>query len=307
LSARAGEESRVEGTEAGADDYLVKPFTARELLARVTTHLAMSRLRRQAAERERELRQDAEAARERATSAVEALRRANSDLEQFAFSASHDLQEPLRMVATFSQLLQMKYSGKLDEQADIIIGHCVEGATRMARMIRDLLEYTRAASVSETLPGTFALEGALEDALDNLQASVQESNAIVTHDPLPTLPVEPVHVQQIFQNLISNAIKYRGDEPPRIHVGAVCERGIWRFSVHDNGIGIEPRYKDHVFGLFKRLHGRNRYSGTGLGLAICKKLVERYQGRIWVDSQPGAGSTFFFTLAHSELADSETA
>ena len=131
LSARAGEESRVEGIEAGADDYLVKPFTARELLARVTTHVAMSRLRRQAAERERELRQDAEAARERATVALEALRRANSDLEQFAFSASHDLQEPLRMVATFSQLLQMKYAGKLDAQADTIIEHCVEGATRM--------------------------------------------------------------------------------------------------------------------------------------------------------------------------------
>ncbi len=307
LSARAGEESRVEGIEAGADDYLVKPFTARELLARVTTHLAMSRLRRQAAERERELRQDAEAARERATSAVEALRRANSDLEQFAFSASHDLQEPLRMVATFSQLLQMKYSGKLDEQADTIIGHCVEGATRMGRMIRDLLEYTRAASISETLPGKVALEAALEEALDNLQASIQESNAIVTHDPLPALPVEPVHLQQIFQNLISNAIKYRGSQAPRVHIGAVREAGVWRFSVKDNGIGIEPRYKDHVFGLFKRLHGRNRYSGTGLGLAICKKLVERYHGQIWVESEPGAGSTFFFTLGQSELSQSEFA
>ena len=149
LSARAGEESRLEGIEAGADDYLVKPFTARELLARVTTHLEMSRLRRQAAERERELRRDAEAARERATSALEALRRANADLEQFAFSASHDLQEPLRMVATFSQLLQMKYSGKLDAQADTIIGHCVDGATSMGRMIRDLLEYTRAATMTD--------------------------------------------------------------------------------------------------------------------------------------------------------------
>jgi signal transduction histidine kinase len=307
LSARAGEESRVQGIEAGADDYLVKPFTARELLARVTTHLAMSRLRRQAADRERELRQDAEAARERATSAVEALRRANSDLEQFAFSASHDLQEPLRMVSTFSQLLQMKYSGKLDEQADTIIGHCVEGATRMGRMIRDLLEYTRAATISETLPGKVALEGALEEALDNLQASIQESNAVVTHDPLPALPVEPVHLQQIFQNLISNAIKYRASQPPRVHIGAVRESGVWCFSVKDNGIGIEARYKDQVFGLFKRLHGRNRYSGTGLGLAICKKLVERYHGRIWVESQPGAGSTFFFTLSQNEFARSESA
>jgi signal transduction histidine kinase len=311
LSARAGEESRVEGIEAGADDYLVKPFTARELLARVATHLAMSRLRRQAAERERELRQDAEAARERATSAVEALRQANSDLEQFAFSASHDLQEPLRMVATFSQLLQVKYAGKLDAQADTIIGHCVEGATRMGRMIRDLLEYTRIASISETSPETVSVEEALEEALGNLQASIQESGATVTHDPLPVLQAEPVHLQQIFQNLVSNAIKYRGSQPPRVHIGAVQQIGavqeagavgdgcVWRFSVQDNGIGIEPRYKDQVFGLFKRLHSGSRYSGTGLGLAICKKLVERYHGRIWVESEPGAGSTFFFTIAQS--------
>ena len=210
LSARAGEESRVEGIEAGADDYLVKPFTARELLARVTTHLAMSRLRRQAAERERELRRESEAARERATSAAEALRQANSDLEQFAFSASHDLQEPLRMVATFSQLLQVKYAGKLDEDADTIIEHCVEGASRMGRMIRDLLEYTRAASISASQPEMVSLEEALDEALGNLQASIDESKATVTHDPLPALAAEPVHLQQIFQNLVSNAIKYRG-------------------------------------------------------------------------------------------------
>lgn len=297
LSARAGEESRVEGIEAGADDYLVKPFTARELLARVTTHLEMSRLRRQAAERERELRRDAEAARERATHALEALRRANADLEQFAFSASHDLQEPLRMVATFSQLLQMKYAGKLDQQADTIIGHCVEGALRMNRMIRDLLEYTRAATVSDTPAEIVDLNVALEGALGNLSASIRESGALVTHDPLPATRAEPVHLQQIFQNLVSNAIKYRGRDAPRVHIGAVRRDGFWEVSVRDNGIGIETRYQEQVFGLFKRLHSASRYSGTGLGLAICKKLVERYQGRIWVESKPGEGATFFFTLA----------
>lgn len=211
------------------------------------------------------------------------------------------------MVATFSQLLQVKYAGKLDEDADTIIEHCVEGASRMGRMIRDLLEYTRAASISTTVPETVSLEEALDEALGNLQASIDESSATVTHDPLPALPAEPVHLQQIFQNLVSNAIKYRGDQPPRIHIGAVCEGDAWRFSVQDNGIGIEPRYKDQVFGLFKRLHSGTRYSGTGLGLAICKKLVERYHGRIWVESQPGAGSTFFFTLAPGELAESERA
>lgn len=299
LSARAGEESRVEGIEAGADDYLVKPFTARELLARVTTHLEMAKLRREAARRERELRHEAEAARERATAALDALRRVNADLEQFAYSASHDLQEPLRTVATFSQLLQMKYAGKLDSQADMIIEHCVEGATRMGRMISDLLEYTKAATVSEELPETSSLEEALSAALTNLQASIREANALITHDPLPNLCVEPVHLQQIFQNLLSNAIKYRGEEPPRIHIGATQRSGAWEFSVADNGIGIEPRYKDQVFGLFKRLHPHPRYPGTGLGLAICKKLVERYHGRIWVQSQVGKGSTFFFTLAPS--------
>jgi len=307
LSARAGEESRVEGIEAGADDYLVKPFTARELLARVTTHLAMSRLRRQAAERERELRRDAEAASARATTALEALRRANADLEQFAFSASHDLQEPLRMVATFSQLLRVKYAGKLDEQADSIIEHCVEGATRMGRMIRDLLEYTRVASISGTPPATLSLEGPLQEALESLRAAIEESGARVTHDPLPALPVEPVHLQQIFQNLVSNALKYRGTRPPRIHIGARHLDGGWQFSVRDNGIGIDARYKDQVFGLFKRLHSSSQYSGTGLGLAICKKLVERYHGRIWVESELGQGSTFFFTLAQSEAAQGENA
>ncbi len=302
LSARAGEESRVEGIEAGADDYLVKPFTARELLARVTTHLAMSRLRQEAAERERELRRDAEAARERATSAMEALRNANSDLEQFAFSASHDLQEPLRMVATFSQLLQVKYAGKLDQQADTIIQHCVEGATRMGRMIRDLLEYTRASSLSNPMLDTVSVDVVLDEALRNLRASIEESGALVTHDPLPVLRAEPVHLQQIFQNLVSNAIKYRGSDAPCVHISAAPEGGGWMFSVRDNGIGIDARYTEQVFGLFKRLHSNSQYSGTGLGLAICKKLVERYQGRIWVESEPGIGSTFFFTLPESEPA-----
>jgi light-regulated signal transduction histidine kinase (bacteriophytochrome) len=138
--------------------------------------------------------------------------------------------------------------------------------------------------------------------LDNLRSSIEESNATVTHDALPALPVEPVHLQQIFQNLVSNAIKYRGSQPPRIHINAIRQDGVWKFSVRDNGIGIEPRYKDQVFGLFKRLHSGSRYSGTGLGLAICKKLVERYHGRIWVESKLGEGSTFFFTLAESEQA-----
>ena len=231
--------------------------------------------------------------------AIEALRRANTDLEQFAFSASHDLQEPLRMVSTFSQLLQSKYAGKLDEQADAIIAHCVDGATRMGRMIQDLLEYSRASSIATPQPTTVRLDDLFQEVLDNLRASIEESRAVVTSDPLPVLQAEPVHLKQIFQNLISNAIKYRGDEPPRIHIGAAQEGSGWLFSVRDNGIGIEPEYCDQIFGLFKRLHSSARYSGTGLGLAICKKLVERSNGRIWVESEPGRGSTFFFSLPGS--------
>lgn len=211
------------------------------------------------------------------------------------------------MVATFSQLLQVKYAGKLDEQADSIIEHCVEGATRMGRMIRDLLEYTRVASISGTPPTTSSLEGPLQEALGSLRAAIEESDARVTHDPLPALPVEPVHLQQIFQNLVSNALKYRGSRPPRIHIGARRQDGGWQFSVSDNGIGIDARYKDQVFGLFKRLHSSSQYSGTGLGLAICKKLVERYHGRIWVESELGQGSTFFFTLGQREAAQGENA
>jgi signal transduction histidine kinase len=240
-----------------------------------------------------------EAAREGATHAMEALRRANADLEQFAFSASHDLQEPLRMVSSFSQLLQMKYAGRLDGEADTIIGHCVEGATRMGRLIQDLLKYTRAATISEAPSETVDLNQALEAALSNLRTSIEESKATVSHEPLPSLKAEPVHLQQIFQNLVSNAIKYRSQDPPRIHVGAIRRNGTWEFSVRDNGICIEPRYQEQVFGLFKRLHG-SRYSGTGLGLAICKKLVERYHGRIWVESKYGDGAIFFFTMQASE-------
>jgi signal transduction histidine kinase len=302
LSARAGEEARVEGIEAGADDYLVKPFTARELIARVKTHLTMSRLRREAAERERELRQEAELAREHATSTMEALQRANADLEQFAFSASHDLQEPMRVVATFSQLLQQKYAGKLDPQADAIIARCVDGATRMVRMIRDLLEYSRASSTTALLLDSVSVESVLTDVLETLRSAIEEAGAVVSHDPLPIVRAETVHLHQIFQNLISNAIKYHGAEPPSIHVGAVRLGQEWLFSVRDNGIGIDPRYQDQIFGLFKRLHSASRYSGTGLGLAICKKLVERYRGRIWVESEKDHGSTFFFTLPESEPA-----
>ena len=224
------------------------------------------------------------------------LRQANSDLEQFAHSASHDLQEPLRMVGIYSQLLQRNYQGKLDSTADEFIGHCVEGVRRMDTLIQDLLVYAQSAGTADRPSETVDLERILEKALSNLQAAIRENEAEVTHDPLPWLAIEPVRIQQLFQNLIGNAIKYRRAEVvPKIHIAANKVRDEWCFSVSDNGIGIEAEYREDVFGLFKRLH-EDKSSGTGLGLAICKRTVERYGGRIWVESEPGRGSTFLFSL-----------
>jgi PAS domain S-box-containing protein len=407
LSARAGEDARVEGLEAGADDYVVKPFTSRELLARVGSHLALSRLRRETAERERQLRGEAEAARETVITILEsirdgffafdsnwritfvnsagmrvlgksreeligreiwvlfpdmvgttletyyrramadriplqlenyyepwqswfdiriypandggisvffqditerknadeaarktniALKSANADLEQFAFSATHDLQEPLRAVKAYCQLLQKRYQGQLDAQADEIIGFCVGGASRMEFLINDLLAYTRASDLSGGTHEISDLNVAFEAAVLNLSEAIKQSGAVVTSDPLPSVKIGTTHFQQIIQNLIGNAIKYRSEAPPRIHIGAREQDGAWLFSVRDNGIGIDPRYHELVFGLFKRLHSGAKYSGTGIGLAICRKLVERYGGSIWLQSESGQGTTFFFTV-----------
>ena len=232
----------------------------------------------------------------------EALKRANFDLEQFAFSASHDLQEPLRMVGVYSQLFARKYKGQLDEQGEMIVGHCVEGAKRMEMLIHDLLEYTRAAQSPIRVSEPVALQEVVEECVAILQSAMEEANASVSWDQLPFLNVEHVHLQQIILNLLSNALKYRSGRPPGIQIRARKEGQFWLICVKDNGIGIEPQYQEQVFGLFKRLHSAGKYPGTGLGLAICKKLVERYGGRIWVESTFGEGSSFSFTLPGYALA-----
>ena len=229
-----------------------------------------------------------------------ALQHANADLEQFAFSASHDLQEPLRMVSVYSQLLKRKLAGKLDAESEILLRHCVDGAQRLDSLIKGLLEYTRASSESISELSEVNAADALQGALDNLLKSIQDSGAVIFTDALPTLRIHALHLQQIFQNLISNAIKYRSKQPPRIHIGSARTEDAWRFSVSDNGIGVDPAYQEQIFGLFKRLHGSSEYAGTGLGLAICKKLVERYRGRIWIDSKLGEGATFYFTLPFAD-------
>ncbi len=225
----------------------------------------------------------------------EALRQSNEDLNQFAYAASHDLQEPLRMVALFSQMLYSAYSSKLDPEADQYISYVVNGAKRMEQLLRDLLAYSQAGSSSEGPAQPVQCHTVLEKVMFNLQAAIEQNGASVQWGKLPTLPAHEVRLVQLFQNLIGNAIKYRGLEPPKIKVTATREKSGWTFCVQDNGIGIDPEYAQQIFGVFKRLHGHN-YPGTGIGLAICQRIVERYGGRIWVESTLGEGSCFYFTL-----------
>jgi PAS domain S-box-containing protein len=226
---------------------------------------------------------------------AENLKRSNQDLERFAYVASHDLQEPLRAVVSYTQLLARRYQGKLDTDADEYIGFVVEGATRMQTLINDLLEFSRLTTRTNIFKTTDC-EVLIREAVDNLQHSAEETGAVITHDPLPTVMADPSQLMQVFQNLIGNAIKFHGADPPRIHVSAEHADHHWLFSVTDNGIGIEPEYYDRIFIIFQRLHNRTQYPGTGIGLALCKKIVERHDGRIWVESEPGKGSTFLFTI-----------
>jgi len=227
------------------------------------------------------------------------LKRSNSELEQFAYLTSHDLQEPLRMVSSYLQLLERRYKGRLTSDADEFIAYAVDGATRMRKMINDLLDYSRGSTRRKPFQPT-KCEAVLERALANLRVVIEESGTVVTHHPLPTVMADDVQLLQLFQNLIGNAIKFRSQEPPRVYVSAEQKGNEWVFSIRDNGIGIDPEYAERIFQVFQRLHSRAEYPGTGIGLAICKKVVERHGGRIWVKSQPGAGSTFYFTIPIKE-------
>jgi light-regulated signal transduction histidine kinase (bacteriophytochrome) len=227
------------------------------------------------------------------------LLRSNKDLEQYAYVSSHDLQEPLRAIAGFVTLLQQRYQGKLDEKADSYINAAVDGASRMQTLIHGLLEYSRVGTGANEAKPTCA-DDALKAALANLRAIIQQSDAVVTSDPLPVVNADAAHLVHVFQNLIENAIKFRSDRRPEIQIGSRHQDHSWLFWIRDNGIGIEPEYAERIFVIFQRLHTRTKYPGTGIGLAICKRIIERHGGQIWMESQRGQGSTFYFTLPDKE-------
>lgn len=274
VSGALGELKAVECIKQGAADYVLKDHLAR-----------LPQSVRRAVE-EKELRDE-----NRRTH--EELSRSNRDLEQFAYVASHDLQEPLRMVATYTQLLAERYKGKLDDKADKYIHYAVDGALRMQTLVKDLLAFSRVGRRQEA-PQNTDCNLIVRSVMANLQSVIQESDARIRYSDLPVLLADHTELTQLFQNLIGNAIKFRSAGPPEIRITAEKKKKEWLFSVEDNGIGIAPQHVDDVFVIFKRLHTREEYPGSGIGLAICKKIVEQNQGRIWVESQPGQGSTFRF-------------
>ncbi|WP_445173757.1 ATP-binding protein [Microcoleus sp.] len=238
--------------------------------------------------------------RQRAESALlksnQELARSNAELEQFAYVASHDLQAPLATIASYAQLLEKRYKDKLDSQASKFIGNIVQGCTRMQTLIDDLLEYSRVGRSQKPFQLTDC-NHAVEQALANLQGAIRQTQAVVTYRELPPVMGDISQLVQLFQNLVGNSIKYRHDAPPVVHITACKQEKDWLFSVSDNGIGIATQHQARIFQIFQRLHTQKEYSGTGIGLAICQKIVERHGGYIWVESKPGQGSTFYFTLA----------
>jgi light-regulated signal transduction histidine kinase (bacteriophytochrome) len=227
------------------------------------------------------------------------LARSNSELQQFAYVASHDLQEPLRMVASFTQLLAKRYSEKLDDDARDFINYAVDGATRMQTLISDLLNYSRVGTQGNPLVPTDS-EALFSRVLDSIKFAMEDSGAVISHDPLPVVLADSQQLGQLFQNLLTNAIKFRGERPPNVRISAERNGNDWKISVRDNGIGISQEHADRIFVIFQRLHTKTEYPGTGIGLAICKKIVERHGGRIWIEPSPGGGATFCFTIPAAE-------
>ena len=229
---------------------------------------------------------------------AEELARSNAELEQFAYVASHDLQEPLRMVTSYVQILAEDYQGKLDESADRFIGYAVDGANRMKGLIDDLLAFSRVDTQGMPFEATDC-NAVLEQVVNDMEAAIEDAGASISQDPLPTVYADSIQIAQVFQNLISNALKFAGNDSPAVHVSARQNGGEWVMSVRDNGIGIAPRHYERIFKMFQRLHHRSEYEGSGIGLALCHKITQRHGGRIWVESEVDQGSTFHFSIPQS--------
>ncbi|WP_395703000.1 ATP-binding protein [Aquabacterium sp.] len=302
MSARADTGNKLSGFEAGAVDYVTKPVDSAELLARVRTHLALAALQRQLAAQNRLLQQEIQA-RERAQAA---LQRSNAELEQLAYAASHDMQEPLRMIASYLQLVERRYADRLDDDGREFIGYAVDGAKRMQALINDMLAYSRVGTKGHP-PVPVESAKVVKTALSNLQLAIEESHAQIECGALPCVMGDAGQLVQLVQNLLSNAIKFRGTQPPRVRIGCEADGENWRFEVQDNGIGIAPDYAERIFVMFQRLHPRSAYPGTGIGLALCKRIVERHGGRLWVEPAPAGGSTFKFTLPRVPAPEAESA
>ncbi len=279
---------RLKGYTSGAVDYVSVPIIPEILRAKVTVFAELFRKTKQLERLNQELEQ-------RVAERTAELSRSNEELQQFAYVASHDLQEPLRMVSSYVQLLARRYQGQIDAGADEYIRFALEGSARMYELINALLDYSRIDKANSSFVRVDC-GVALARALENLQLLMNESGAEVSRGELPVVRADETQIVQLFQNLVGNAIKFRGPDVPRVHIEARQDARDWVFSVRDNGIGIEPAYAGRIFQLFQRLHGRSEYPGTGIGLSICKKILERHRGRIWVESQPGKGSMFHFTL-----------
>jgi signal transduction histidine kinase len=289
---------KVRAYEAGGVDYITKPFHAEEVLARVNTHLALRNMQRQLQERNEALQREVRE-RERAEQVLaersRELARSNAELERMAYIASHDLQEPLRMVASYVQLLERRYMGQLDADAHEFIGFAVDGARRMQALIDDLLTISRVDTKGRPLQRV-ELGEALDAALRSLRIAIDERNAKVQAGPLPAVLGDAAQLTQVFQNLLSNAVKFCQASAPLVEISARRDGAQWRICVRDNGIGVPEEHRERIFGMFQRLHGRREYAGTGIGLAICQKIVERHGGSIWVEAAQGGGSVFIFTL-----------
>lgn len=275
---------KIRGLEGGADGYLTEPMSPDELIATVRSYVRLQQSESKLASANRELHLQARD-----------LRRSNEELQQYAYAVSHDLQEPLRAVGIYSELLVSRYARDEDAEVKEFVGYITGGIQRMLSMITDLLQYSRVEKQATAVTLTDCNQ-VLARVLQDLQLNIEDTGAHITHDPLPTVWAESVRLTQVFRNLLGNALKFHGTRPPRIHMSADQKDGQWHFRVRDNGIGIEPQFAERIFALFQRLHPPQDYPGTGIGLALCKKIVEQHGGRIWVESNLGGGATFFFTL-----------